>query len=246
MDIQDMDEQRLSRAICRKIGGLVLLITAALVTGCAVTDWRQAYRNCPESGQAYFAGIPIASHTQHEEAERFIPTDASNCAIYVFANWSYGSKSAHASLFLYRKGTEPPTLAPDYWPLFGMNTLLHPRWSDRWLLETGSEFPEFRKAEIYSKEVYAMWELAPGDYVLDASTKIWARFKRTSVTCRAGQTIYLGFTKHSWTQALDLNVLDEAQGRKLVRFSLRSAGKQPGGFLSPGWIGDSVCPEETK
>jgi hypothetical protein len=250
MGVQDIDGRRRGRTVYHEIGGLLLLITVALVSGCAThiegPDWRQKYRNCTESGQAYFSGIPIASRTQHEEAERFAPTNAANCSIYVFANWSHGSKSAHASIFLYRRGTEPPTLLPDYWPLFGTNTLMHPRWSDRWLLETSSEFPEFGKAEIYSREVYAMWELAPGDYVLDASTFIAAPFKRTSVTCIAGHTTYLGLTKHFWLEKLELNVLDVLQGRELVRFRLRSAGKQPGGYLSPGWIGESVCPKETK
>lgn len=222
----------------------MLLLTGTIIAGCA-TDieapgWRQAYRNCTDSDQAFFRGIPIASRAKHEEAERFAPTDAANCAIYVFADWSYGSKSAHASIFLYQRGTEPPISPTDF-----SLSLMHPRWSDRWSLETSSEYPELHKAEIYSREVYAMWELSPGEYVLDASTSAWAPFKRTSVSCIGGNTIYLGLIKHFWLEKLELHVLDELKGRKLTHHHLRSAGKQPGGPLSPGWIRNSACPQHT-
>jgi hypothetical protein len=224
----------------------MLLLTAALLAGCATSSHNhslQALRNCPESAQSYFRGIPIASLSEHEQAERFAPINEANCAIYVFANWSSGPKAAHASIFLYRKGTEPPPLPPDYWPFLGMNTLYHPRWSDRWLLETSLEFPEFRKAEIFARDIYAMWELAPGTYVLDASVAIGAPFVRTTVTCRAGHTTYYGLTKHFF-QEETLNQLDEAQGRELTQFRLRSAGKQPGGPNSPGWVNYRICPAE--
>lgn len=225
-----------------------ILLVAILSAGCATQadsiDWRHPYRNCPESLQSYFRGIPIASSREHSLAEHFAPLDAANCAIYVFADWSSGPKSAHASIFLYRTGAEPPVLPPDYWPPFDLNTLAHPRWSDRFLLETSKEFPEFRKAEIFARDVYAMWELPPGTYVLDASNFIFSPFARTIVSCTAGQTKYWAFTINPYLGGgrADLSELDEQEGMALARFRLRSAGKQPGGPSSPGWKGDRKCP----
>lgn len=225
---------------------LVTILFAGCATQATTPDWRQAYRNCSDSKQSYFRGIPIASSREHAVAENFAPHDTANCAIYVIANWSSGPKSAHASIFLYRAGTEPPVLPPDYWPLFGLNTLAHPRWSDRFLLETSQEFPEFRKAEIFARDVYAMWELPPGYYILDASNFIFSPFTRVVVSCVAGHTNYWAFTINPFLSGRkgELSELEELEGMALVRFRLRSAGKQPGGPFSKGWIGNKECLEE--
>jgi hypothetical protein len=119
---------------------------------------------------------------------------------------------------------------------------MHPRWSERHMNETPLEF---RKAEIFTPYVYAMWELAPGSYVLDVSLSIGQPFARTLITCAAAHATFWDVTpKGVITDKSSLNVLDETEGRARVLHRLRSAGMQPGGPLSKGWVGDRKCPAE--
>lgn len=217
-----------------------------LLVGCAThlesPGWRYSYRNCPVSGQAYFRGIPLASRNEHAQAELFEPIDPANCIIYVVRLDKTGPKSAHAKVFLYHPETTPPPLPSDYWPLFGQNSLFGPCWSTRHTQETPQEL---RKAEIFTPDVYAMWELASGSYVLDASLNIVQPFARAVVTCTAGRaTFWAVASKFNITDKATLNTLDEAEGKALVRHRLRSAGIQPGGPLSPSWVGQRECPRD--
>lgn len=198
-------------------------------------------RNCPASGQAYFRGIPLASHNEHVQAERFAPIDPSNCVLYVVRSDMAGSKSAHAKIFLYQLETAPPALPSDYWPWFGLNSLLDPRWSERHMKETPREL---RKAEIFTPYVYAIWELAPGPYVLDASLSISQPFARAVITCVAGRATFWAVTAKGITDKASLNELDEREGKAHAYHRLRSAGMQSGGPLSEGWIERRECPAE--
>jgi hypothetical protein len=231
---------------------LTMIFLASCVTHVESPDWRHSYRNCSVSGQAYFRGIPLASGNEHAQAELFEPVDPSNCMIYIVRSDRPGSKSAHAKVFLYHPGTEPPALPSDYWPWFGLNSLLHPRWSERHMQETSREL---RKAEIYSQvkpiysdigepDVYAAWELAPGSYVLDASLSIVQPFARAVITCTAGRATFWAVTAKGITALARLNELDETEGKAHVRHRLRSAGMQSGGPRSEGWVGQRECPAE--
>lgn len=225
---------------------IMTTLTTLFLTSCATMvgshDWLDSYRNCPVSNQAYFRGIPLASHNEHAQAERFAPLDPVNCLVYIVRSDWAGSKSSHAKVFLYKLGNEPPDLPPDYWPWFGLNSLMHPRWSERHMNETPLEF---HKAEIFTPYVYAMWEIAPGSYVLDVSLSIEKPFARAIITCAASQVIFFDVTqKFLITDKAILNVLDENEGRSRVIHRLRSAGMQPGGPLSQGRIADRKCQKE--
>lgn len=221
---------------------IALTLAALFLASCASPDWRASYRGCSGSGEAYFRGIPLASRSEHARAELFTPIEASNCLIYVVRSDRSGSKSAPAKLFLYDPKTEPPVLPPDYWPWFGSNALTHPVWSERHWQETSREL---RRAEIFSLDVYAAWELAPGSYVLDASLDIFQPFARAVVACAAGRTHFWAVAGTAWfSSKAKLYELDETEGKALVRHRLRSAGIQPGGRLSKGWVGDRVCPAQ--
>ena len=221
---------------------LAMFVLTSCTTHLESSDWRNSYRNCPVSGQAYFRGIPLASRSEHAQAERFEPIDPANCIIYVVRSDRTGSKSAHAKVFLYHPGKAPPPLPSDYWPLFGLNSLLSPQWSARHIQETPQEL---RKAEIFTPDVYAMWELAPGSYVLDASLDIGQPFARAVISCTAGSATFWAVAAESFFSGkATLNNINEAAGKARVPHRLRSAGMQPGGLLSPGWVGQRECPTD--
>jgi hypothetical protein len=120
--------------------------------------------------------------------------------------------------------------------------MMDPGWYNRLIKETPREL---RKAEIFTPDVYAMWELAPGSYILDASLSFGQPYARAVVTCTAGRATFWAVRAKYWITALaTLNEIEEADGKALVRHRLRSAGMQPGGPLSPGWVGDRECPTE--
>ena len=204
--------------------------------------WMDSYRTCPDSGQAYYRGIPLASHNEHVQAELFTAINPANGMIYVVRSDTAGSKSAHAKAFLYHPEAAPPALPADYWPWLGLNSLSYPCWSERHMQETSQEL---RKAEIFSPDVYAAWELAPGSYVLDASLHIVQPFARTVITCAAGRTTFWAVAATSFLSSkATLHELNEADGKALVLHRLRSAGMQSGGPLSKGWVGQRECPME--
>ena len=229
----------MSPIVIRIAAMLMMAFLASCATHLESSDWRYAYRNCPVSGQAYFRGIPLASGNEHVQAELFEPIDPANCIVYIVRSDKAGPKSAHAKVFLYHPENAPPPLPSDYWPLFGLNSLFSPCWSSRHTMETPHEL---RKAEIFTPDVYAMWELAPGSYILDASLNIAQPFARAFVTCTAGRaTFWAVAAKYIITDKTTLNSLDEAEGKALVRQRLRSGGMQPGGPFSLGWIGRREC-----
>ena len=85
-----------------------------------------------------------------------------------------------------------------------------------------------------------MWELAPGSYVLDASLDWLQPFARAVVTCTAGHaTFWAVAAKFIITNKATLQELDEAAGKALVRYRLRSAGVQD---IWPGKVYERECP----
>ena len=222
---------------------LFVLICLSVFTGCSflgyTSNWKQSYRNCPVSGQAYYYGIPLASKEDHQQAELFKPVDPSNCMIYVIRSDRTGSKSAPAKIFLYSQGSEPPVLPPVYWPWFGTNTLIDPQWSARHIEKTSREL---HNAEIFSREVYAAWELSPGIYVLDASIDMLQPFARASVQCIAGRSSFWDVTPKDFLSArAKLREIGADDGKELVNGQLRSVGMQPGGPFTPGRISKRDC-----
>jgi hypothetical protein len=214
----------------------------SFLASCASPDWRDSYSVCPDSGQAYFSGIPLASRDEHAQAESFTPLDPSNCMIYVVRSDRTGSKSAQAKVFLYQRGMGPPALPPDDGNWLDTDPLLDPQWSERHLKETPQEL---HKAEIFGPDVYAMWELAPGSYILDASLSMSHPFARAVIACTAGRPYFWAVSATSFLSSkAKLNELDESEGKALVLHRLRSAGVQPGGPNSKGWVGQEECSTE--
>jgi hypothetical protein len=222
----------------RVITTLMLVVLSA----CASSNWTAAYRNCPLSSQAHYYGIPLASRDEHAQAELFRPLDPSNCVVYVVRSDRVGAKSAHAKVFLYRPGMEPPALPANCPSWFGMNCLLDPQWSARHRRETPQEL---RTAEIFSGDVYAAWEVPSGTYTLDASLSMDQPFARAVVACPSGRTVFWQVSATSFLSSkATLDELDEASGKALVRGRLRSAGMQSGSPLSPNRVAEHACPVE--
>jgi hypothetical protein len=218
-----------------------VVLAALTLTACANTQEAPDYR-CAHAGQAYLRGIPLASRHEHEQAERFAPADPANCALYLIrlAGPMTGPKSSHATFFLYR-AAQVPALPTDTGPWWGPSWLADPVWLDRHFRETGREL---RKAEVFAPEVYAMWELPAGSYVLDASLFAFQPFAREAIACGAGRSLYWALEAKGMRNRATLFELDPEAGRTWVRGHLRSAGMQPGGPGSPGWIAWQACPKE--
>jgi hypothetical protein len=237
-----MDGNRKPRNAVAHFNRIVTSIMVLTAASCSQTPraWLEPYRRCPSAGQAYYMGIPLASRSEHAQAESFKPANPANCLIYVVRTDRPGSKSAQAKVFLYRRGKQPPDLPRGYWPWFGMNGLLSPCWSARHLKETPQEL---RKAGLFADEVYVAWELPPGSYVLDASLDAFMPFARVVTNCSAGEVVFWSVTpKHMLSSEARLTRLGETEGRARVIHRLRSAGMQPGGPLSAGWISNRACP----
>jgi len=71
-----------------------------MLFGCGINF--PALRNCESSGMAYFDRIPLASRSEHEQAQRFTPLNNGNCLLYVVRkiDWWTGSSSVKALITL--------------------------------------------------------------------------------------------------------------------------------------------------
>jgi hypothetical protein len=200
-------------------------------------DWRAQYATCSSAGEAYYAFIPLAARDQQELSQRFVPSDPSHCLLYVVRMWNVHGR---ANVFLYRSEMAP--VKPESFGFLFESKLLEPVWLDRHLKDTPREF---RKAEIVSPNVFAMWELEPGTYVLDASTEGSLKFDRATIQCTAGRTLYWGVKEGAISVLAHLKELDAEEGQARARHRLVSAGIQPRDE-QPIWRGiqEEKCPAD--
>jgi hypothetical protein len=62
---------------------LVALISSIMLCGCGIGINFSTLRNCENSGVAHYDSIPLASHSEHEQSQRFTPLNHGNCLVYV-------------------------------------------------------------------------------------------------------------------------------------------------------------------
>lgn len=183
---------------------------------------------CPQSGTARFASIPIASRTEHVQARRFLPSRQENCLVYVVRgrdSWT-GRSVRQVNVVLTATGSAIPALPP------------HP-----------SMLPAVFGERVLTIDdgVYAMWELLPADYVLHAMTLrgyagvhlAQAQGKlgtgmgaHRALTCASGGVRFVAVEDVGFDHTLALTDLDAGSGKESVRNALRSAGVHAG---APGY-----------
>ena len=123
---------------------LFALLASILLWGC--TDL-SALRNYDKSGEANYDRIPLASRSEHEQAERLTPLNDGNCLVYAIRKTDWYTSVSKASVLL--SPAEPPMLPAE----------LFAKYTDQILTITSTEFVG---------NVYAMWELPPNRYLVTA------------------------------------------------------------------------------
>jgi len=179
---------------------------------------------CPQAGTARFHSIPIASSGEHQQARRFLPSRPDNCAVYVVRerdSWT-DRKARRVDVVLTRAGSAIPRLPAN-------PAMLPSVFGDQIL-------------EVHDS-VYAMWELAPGDYLLhaisvagyfdlymaqaqgDAGAVIGVS---RPLSCTSGNVLFIAVGDTGFLNTLVLKDLDPGSGMEYVRNALRSAGVNAG------------------
>ena len=212
---------------------IVLLALTLFLSGCASTvefpgwlesdDWRARYATCASAGEAYVYAIPLAARDQQEISQRFVPADPDHCLLYVVREQTAWMAPKGAHVFLYR-AESAPAMPESFGGRFETSKLVEPVWLERHVKDTPREL---RKAAIVVPEVFAMWELEPGAYVVDASLSAAQPFARATIECTAGSTLYWGVKTKGMTVIPRLRELDAREGQARARHRLVSAGIQP-------------------
>ena len=203
------------------------VILGMMLVGCSTIPLARL-SECSQSGTARFHSIPIASSSEHEQARRFLPSRPVNCAVYVVRERdSWTDRRARAvDVVLTRSGATLPRLPAN-------PSMLPSVFGDR-------------VSEIHDS-VYAMWELAPGDYLLHAisvegySSVYMAQAQgdagagtRVSrpLTCASGSVLFFAVGDTGFWNTLVLRDLDPVSGMEYVRGALLSGGVNAG---APGY-----------
>jgi hypothetical protein len=221
---------------------LVVLLVSLILSGCA--DFA-ALRNCEKSGQAYFAGIPLASRSEHEQAQTLRPSNLGNCLLYVVRekDWWTGASVRRATVVLDPKEHKQPALLTE-------SSELEPLHSDQLV-------------EIYD-EVYAMWELPPNTYSLKtaftrslgtAQDRALAlqvlqdqpsqnAIQQVDIDCQPGSVLFFAVSDRGFSNHIMLKRLTEEVGKAYIPNGIRSVGFSNGYDKIESLYKD--CPEERR
>lgn len=203
------------------------VVLGAILAGCSSAPPARL-AECPQSGTARFHSIPIASRNEHEQARRFLTTPPEACAVYVVRETDFWTdrRARRVDVVLARTGSTIPRLPAD-------PAMLPSVFGDRVL-------------EIHDS-VYAMWEIAPGDYLMHAISVAGyfgvymaqaqgnagtAMGVARAFTCVSGSVLFFAVADAGFLNALVLTDLDPSGGREYVRNALRSGGVNAG---APGY-----------
>jgi hypothetical protein len=196
---------------------LAALLLYPMTAGCALD--LAALRNCDKSGKAHFDGIPLASRSEHMQAQRFTPADPANCLVYVVRekDWWSGAKVDRTLLILTPEQSKPHLLPAEPF-------ILHTEYRDQ-AIEIGSN-------------VYGMWELVPKPYLLQAIFKYnygnaflqrslgkkENEIGQVQLDCGPGGLMFFAVGDHDFSHNIYLKEFSEEEGIDYVRNGLRSVG----------------------
>jgi hypothetical protein len=182
---------------------------------------------CEQAGTARFHAIPIASRADHALARQFSPEVPGNCLIHLLRERSLWASSRGRRVDVVLTAPEAPLSALPADPA------------------ALAELYGARVREIHDG-VYALWEVPPGDYRVDAVSVAdygRARLARErgaetgswvsgSLTCVAGAVLFLAVGDAGAGGTVVLRDMAPGPGRDQVLRGLRSAGLHAG---APGY-----------
>lgn len=173
-----------------------------------------ALRNCDKSGEGRFDGYPLASHGEHEKAQRFTPDDPANCLLYVVRekDWWSGTREDRTYLMVTPEEIKPRSLPAN---------------------------PAALKNQVVAirEKLYAMWELPSKTYFLYAFFPYQYSYTfmenqrgdkggiaEVQLDCRPGGLMYFAVADRGYRHNVVLKRLSEEDGKNYVRSGLRSIG----------------------
>jgi hypothetical protein len=196
---------------------LVALFLCSMTAGCALD--LVALRNCDKSGEAHFDGFPLASRSEHVQAQRFTPADPANCLVYVVRekDWASGPRVEKTLLILTPEQPKRSFL---------------PAEPSRLRSEYGDQTVEIRSY------VYGMLELPPKTYLLQAIFrshygnavlqrslgKKESAIAQVQLDCQPGSLMFFAVSDRGYLDKIILKNLSEEEGINYVLKGLRSVG----------------------
>jgi len=164
--------------------------------------------SCPESGKVSWYSIDIGSRSEHEAALKFVPSNPENCLIYVVRG-------------------------RDFWTgRRARGATAHPRPADADAKRPLLDSHYIDQARDIHDDVYALWELRPGAYVLRAflnrdryrltpspSSKLFATLE---FNCQPSNVMFFSVGDSGYGDNVTLSPLPREVGIDQVRHSLRS------------------------
>lgn len=208
-----------SSAPGRAPGGIAAGVLLAMLVGCGGADLARLSR-CPESGVARYAGIPIGSGSEHQQARRFAPLAPGNCMVYVVRerdSWT-GASVRRTLVLLTPAAAGPPPLPAD------------PR-----------NLPAVYGQQVreIDDHVYAAWELRPGRYLLralfrndygavflsrSAGSAGSRQAAQADLDCLPEAVLFFAAGDRGYWNDIVLVTMDREAGEQAVRDGLRSVG----------------------
>ncbi|MBA3025865.1 MAG: hypothetical protein FP820_05580 [Sulfurimonas sp.] len=201
-----------------KVYSLVIGFIALMVSGCTANI--AALSNCSESGEAYYGNLPIASGSEHQQALKFTPSDPENCVVYVIRESDFWTgKSVRDTKVILASIESQYSLFP--------------------ILETDLIFHLGNQVGSITDDVYLMWELKQGSYLLETyfdtyygylSFLNWtggnteSYIAQVQLECKPGDVKFFGVGDRDYVHHVVLKELDKEIGKQYIRNSVRSVG----------------------
>lgn len=186
------------------------LVTAALSACSTQMSLKRVEElsSCPDSGKVSWDSIDIGSRSEHEAALKFMPADPENCLIYVV------------------RGS-------DFWTgLSARRAIAHPRPADADAKHPMLDSKYIDQAREIKDDVYALWELRPGAYVLRAflhrnryrltHSPPSTLFATVELNCQPSDVMFFSVGDSGYDHNVTLSPLPREVGIDQVRHSLRS------------------------
>ena len=195
--------------------GLVTATLSACSTQMPLTRVEEL-SSCPESGKVSWDSIDIGSRGEHEAALRFVPSNPENCLIYVVRgrdSWT-GASARRAIVYVRPMDTDA---------------------------ERPLDFMDTDQAREITDNIYALWELHRGDYLLRAYLRK-DRFRLTypsrdwywipptllatvALNCQPNDVKFFSVGDSGYESRATLSPLPREEGMDHVRHALRSVGR---------------------
>jgi hypothetical protein len=174
---------------------LMVLLASIMLAACGTGINFSALRNCEHSGMAHYDSIPLASRSEHEQAQRFTPLNQGNCLLYVVRkdDWYTGASVLKANVEL--TPAEPSRVVITTTTFVGNVYAM-------WELPPGT----------YSLKSTFTYTLR------------YSEFAQIELDCRPGVVRFIAVVDRGFNHRIVLEDLTEEEGRTFVQNGIRSIG----------------------